>query len=95
MREGFLSTLSFRFTKVAPKDCSKEIIGTYFLILMVFKLWQITSKDVDGEVETHTMYFINDGVYGSFNCLLYDHQKVVAEPLNVSILFIFLLSIKS
>lgn len=28
------------------------------------------------------MYFINDGVYGSFNCVLYDHQSVVAEPLN-------------
>lgn len=22
------------------------------------------------------MYFINDGVYGSFNCMLYDHQEV-------------------
>lgn len=24
----------------------------------------------------HRMYYINDGVYGSFNCLLYDHQHV-------------------
>ena len=24
----------------------------------------------------HMMYYINDGVYGSFNCLLYDHQVV-------------------
>lgn len=24
----------------------------------------------------HVMYYINDGVYGSFNCLLYDHQVV-------------------
>lgn len=24
----------------------------------------------------HKMYYINDGVYGSFNCLLYDHQIV-------------------
>lgn len=28
------------------------------------------------------MYYINDGVYGSFNCILYDHQHVVAEPLK-------------
>jgi len=30
------------------------------------------------------MYFINDGVYGSFNSILYDHAVVVPKPLNVS-----------
>ncbi|XP_011202150.2 ornithine decarboxylase 1 [Bactrocera dorsalis] len=25
------------------------------------------------------MYYINDGVYGSFNCVLYDHQEVTVE----------------
>lgn len=33
---------------------------------------------------THNMYYINDGVYGSFNCLLYDHQHVTPLPLKVS-----------
>lgn len=28
------------------------------------------------------MYYINDGVYGSFNCILYDHQRVTAQPLK-------------
>ncbi|CAK1543499.1 unnamed protein product [Leptosia nina] len=37
-----------------------------------------------GTDEGHTMYFINDGVYGSFNCVLYDHQTVAAEPLEPS-----------
>lgn len=32
---------------------------------------------------THNMYYINDGVYGSFNCLLYDHQHVTPIPLKV------------
>lgn len=32
---------------------------------------------------THNMYYINDGVYGSFNCLLYDHQHVIPIPLKV------------
>uniref|UniRef100_A0A1B6CXQ9 ornithine decarboxylase n=2 Tax=Clastoptera arizonana TaxID=38151 RepID=A0A1B6CXQ9_9HEMI len=32
--------------------------------------------------DNHTMYYINDGVYGSFNILLYDHATVEAEPLN-------------
>lgn len=30
---------------------------------------------VTGDV-VHSMYYVNDGVYGSFNCLLYDHQLV-------------------
>ncbi|XP_022172994.1 ornithine decarboxylase 1-like [Myzus persicae] len=32
--------------------------------------------------ENHIMYFINDGVYGSFNSILYDHSVVVPKPLN-------------
>ena len=28
-----------------------------------------------------TMFFLNDGVYGSFNCLLHDHATVEAEVL--------------
>lgn len=31
---------------------------------------------------THNMYYINDGVYGSFNCLLYDHRHVTPLPLK-------------
>jgi ornithine decarboxylase len=27
------------------------------------------------------MYFVNDGLYGSFNCVLYDHKNPVALPL--------------
>lgn len=34
-------------------------------------IYDATSGDIN-----HVMYYINDGVYGSFNCLLYDHQKV-------------------
>lgn len=33
-------------------------------------------------VVTHNMYYINDGVYGSFNCLLYDHRHVTPVPLK-------------
>lgn len=29
------------------------------------------------------MYYINDGVYGSFNCLLYDHAEVTPQILNL------------
>jgi ornithine decarboxylase len=39
---------------------------------------------LNGEDVTHIMYYINDGVYGSFNSLLYDHSHVTPIPLNVS-----------
>lgn len=32
--------------------------------------------------KVHYMYYINDGVYGSFNNILYDHQQVEAQPLK-------------
>jgi ornithine decarboxylase len=45
----------------------------------------------NGEDVAHIMYYINDGVYGSFNALLYDHAKVTPVPLNVSYLLDYLL----
>jgi len=34
-----------------------------------------TSQDIDIDPEQPSvMYYINDGVYGSFNCILFDHQ---------------------
>uniref|UniRef100_A0A8W8JTZ2 Orn/DAP/Arg decarboxylase 2 C-terminal domain-containing protein n=1 Tax=Magallana gigas TaxID=29159 RepID=A0A8W8JTZ2_MAGGI len=30
------------------------------------------------------MYYVNDGVYGSFNCLLFDHAKVEVSTLQES-----------
>lgn len=32
--------------------------------------------------EPSIMYYVNDGVYGSFNCILFDHQKVVVSTLK-------------
>ena len=37
------------------------------------------------------MYYVNDGVYGSFNCVLFDHYSPVPEPLEVSLHSIFFL----
>ncbi|XP_047035562.1 ornithine decarboxylase 1-like [Helicoverpa zea] len=54
--------------------------AAYTLAAMVHAKREIASIENGGE--THTMYFINDGVYGSFNCVLYDHQHVKAETLN-------------
>lgn len=37
----------------------------------------------DGEQGTDVMYYINDGVYGSFNCIMFDHQIVHPYPLTI------------
>jgi ornithine decarboxylase len=34
------------------------------------------------ETESMFMYYVNDGVYGSFNCILFDHMPVVASLLE-------------
>lgn len=35
------------------------------------------------EADPVHMYYVNDGVYGSFNCILYDHVTVEASLLDV------------
>lgn len=37
----------------------------------------------DSVVPSHTMYYINDGVYGSFNCIIYDHAVCTPIPFNI------------
>jgi len=39
---------------------------------------------INGEGGNSFMYYINDGVYGSFNCVLYDHAVVKPETLRDS-----------
>ncbi|CAH2246380.1 jg27642 [Pararge aegeria aegeria] len=58
--------------------------AAYTLAAMVHATRQLPAKDGESAEEAHTMYFINDGVYGSFNCVLYDHQQVHATPLEES-----------
>lgn len=43
-----------------------------------------TADEVDLEKGAF-MYYVNDGVYGSFNCLLYDHAEVHAELVNAPV----------
>lgn len=37
---------------------------------------QTGSDDEDESSEQTFMHYVNDGVYGSFNCILYDHEHV-------------------
>jgi len=39
------------------------------------------TKRTENDYETGFMYYINDGVYGSFNCILFDHFQPRGVPL--------------
>lgn len=58
--------------------------GRYFVASAYTLACNVHSKrSIVNNSAEHMMYFINDGVYGSFNCQLYDHQIVVANPLDL------------
>lgn len=40
----------------------------------------------EGGVDLSCMYYVNDGVYGSFNCVLYDHTVPRPSALKVSVM---------
>lgn len=45
----------------------------------------VSASEVEAEGEgADVMYYINDGVYGSFNCIMFDHQIVHPYPLSLS-----------
>jgi ornithine decarboxylase len=54
--------------------------GRFYVASAFTLVTNIQSKkniyDATSDEVNHVMYYINDGVYGSFNCLLYDHQVV-------------------
>ncbi|KXN81293.1 Ornithine decarboxylase [Leucoagaricus sp. SymC.cos] len=37
----------------------------------------------DGEAQPEVMYYVNDGVYGAFNCILFDHQTPLPQVLTL------------
>ncbi|KDR16679.1 Ornithine decarboxylase, partial [Zootermopsis nevadensis] len=65
--------------------------GRFFVASAFILATNIHSKREvpSGEEVAHIMYYINDGVYGSFNALLYDHAKVTPIPLNAHISKLF------
>lgn len=47
----------------------------------------MTTDTVEEEEKPSVMYYINDGVYGAFNCTLFDHQVVHPHVLTLSDVF--------
>ncbi|XP_017779076.1 PREDICTED: ornithine decarboxylase-like [Nicrophorus vespilloides] len=61
------------------------VASAYTLACNIHSIRTVNVSDpVTGNPNKHIMYYINDGVYGSFNCLLYDHQHVVPIPLKIN-----------
>ena len=54
--------------------------STHTLVVNIIGKKIISTNDRDGPIEY--MYYINDGVYGSFNCLLFDHAQPVIQTLR-------------
>lgn len=58
------------------------VSSAYTLACSIHSIRSIIQEGEHGNTsKTHKMYYINDGVYGSFNCILYDHQVVKPIPL--------------
>uniref|UniRef100_A0A1A9UZ43 ornithine decarboxylase n=1 Tax=Glossina austeni TaxID=7395 RepID=A0A1A9UZ43_GLOAU len=53
------------------------VAAAYTLICKVHAKREVRSPN-DNKL-LRKMYYLNDGVYGSFNCILYDHQHVTVE----------------
>lgn len=44
----------------------------------------LSSEEDEGTSDRTLMYYVNDGVYGSFNCILYDHAHCLPTLHKVS-----------
>eukprot|EP00923_Selenidium_pygospionis_P019522 GHVN01034142.1.p1 GENE.GHVN01034142.1~~GHVN01034142.1.p1 ORF type:complete len:887 (+),score=83.30 GHVN01034142.1:4763-7423(+) len=46
--------------------------------------WKVATAHQNESQDERIFYYVNDGIYGSFNCLLYDHASVTPELLKLS-----------
>eukprot|EP00112_Aurelia_sp_Birch-Aquarium-sp1_P026403 Seg935.2 transcript_id=Seg935.2/GoldUCD/mRNA.D3Y31 product="Ornithine decarboxylase" protein_id=Seg935.2/GoldUCD/D3Y31 len=87
--------LNRAFAKYFPIDCGVRIIaepGRFFVssaFSVVCNITSVRSVIGDSTAERNNqkqgfMYYVNDGVYGSFNCILFDHNHPTPETLEPS-----------
>uniref|UniRef100_A0A8C5VLF4 Ornithine decarboxylase n=1 Tax=Microcebus murinus TaxID=30608 RepID=A0A8C5VLF4_MICMU len=81
--EEITSVVNPALDKYFPSDSGVRIIaepGRYYVASAFTLAVNIIAKkiadDEDESNEQTFMYYVNDGVYGSFNCILYDHAHV-------------------
>jgi len=47
------------------------------------------AREQGGEEQAEAMYYQNDGTYGAFNCILFDHQQVQPKVLSLDRAFVY------
>lgn len=82
------------FKTFFPPEMGVQFIaepGRYFVASACTSICNITSvRKVEGvgsstgENENGFMYYLNDGVYGSFNCVMFDHYTPIAQSFDSS-----------
>lgn len=87
--EQVADQLKCAFALHFPPEAGVRIIaepGRYFVASAFTSVANITSiRSVKDDVDSDNdgfMYYINDGVYGSFNCIMFDHQYPKAQVLE-------------
>ena len=84
------STINSSINKLFPEGMGVRIIAepgryyaasAYTLAANVIAKRQVKPRLT--EEKTQFMYYINDGVYGSFNCILYDHADIEVDYIRV------------
>jgi len=85
--------LNLGFEEFFPNQADIDIIaepGRYFVASAFTCVLSITSKravisdKTQNQAEEGFMYYVNDGVYGSFSCQFFDHHYPKAIPLTMN-----------
>lgn len=82
--DALTTSLDAHFSHDDPANEHLTIIaepGRYFVASSASLAVNVIAKRSATDCSTHD-YYVNDGVYGSFNCTLFDHQVVLAELLH-------------
>uniref|UniRef100_A0A672RAR2 ornithine decarboxylase n=1 Tax=Sinocyclocheilus grahami TaxID=75366 RepID=A0A672RAR2_SINGR len=103
--EEIAAVINPALDKYFPVDCGVRIIaepGRYYIASAytlavsiiakkVIMKEQSSSDEEDWANDRTLMYYVNDGVYGSFNCILYDHAHVLPTLHKKNLILLMLL----
>jgi len=80
------TVLNAALDRYFPEESGVQLIGEpgryYVASAGTLFVNVVAKKIVTREGIRQTMYYVNDGVYGSFNCLMYDHAHVTPIALK-------------
>ena len=75
--DKFFNKESFPDLKIISEPGRYFCAASHTLILNV-----VSKKKINTNGEKSFVYYLNDGVYGSFNCIVFDHAKPILKPFN-------------